>query len=409
MSIIGRSLNNAFTTRGAALGTSKLGGSFFPFLNAMGTTPVKPVNEKRALTLSAVYNAVDIISDSLAVVPFKVYEKTDEGRIRLINHPVDWLLTQEPDGENGYLNAFEFKKLIGTSLKLRGNCLFEIITANSGDMTIKYIDWCDVQDIRCSTDGVITYHIKKGTILLASEVLHFKGLSLDGIVGLSVLTYAALTLNIGIEQQHFSYTNVDNKGVSRGVIESEKVLTDSKTKIVAGYRNAMAEKSPSRVVVLDEGMKYKSISVTPQEAQLIESGRFNIEDVARWFNVPLYKLKSLTQSTNNNVEQMSLDFVSDTMQPIVTSIEEEINRKMLTRSERKTGRYIVGNMNVLVRTDMKTKKEFYTGMVNSGIYAANEIRAKEDLNSLPGGDELRFPVNTQTQEEIDKKLEENGK
>ena len=155
---------------------------------------------------------------------------------------------------------------------------------------------------------------------MASEVLHFKNFSHNGIVGVSVITNAAQQLNLAIEVQEFSATNFQNKGVRQGVVESEKTITTGKQAIVSGIKAAFSEKDATRVAVLDEGMKWKAITITPQEAQIIEQSRFSIEDIARWLNIAPHKIKSLQQSTNNNIEQQSLDHVSDTIQPHITNL-----------------------------------------------------------------------------------------
>jgi HK97 family phage portal protein len=410
MNIVDRAFTDMFSSkRSADAGASTTEFDFWDITGNKGGK-LTGVNYKKAMKLSAVYNAVDMLSDSIGIVPFGVYQKTDKGRERRAAHPVDWLLNQDPDGESGYLNAFQWRKLIGTSLKLRGNCLFQIVTNYSGTMYVKYIPWDDVLDIRLSDKGVLSYHIKGNKVLLSSEVLHYKGMSLDGIVGISVITYACINLNLGLEIQQFSYVNFLNKGVRTGVIESDNVLKDdgAKPKIKKAWSSAMQEKSPDRIVVLDDGLKFKPIMLTPQEAQIIESSRFSIEDIARWFNIPLHKIKSLAQSSNNNIEQQSEDYVADSIQPIVTMVEQEESKKLFTLKERKNGYCIKGNMNVLLRADTKSRAEWYSKLVNSGILTANEAREKEDYNSLDGGDVLRFPVNTQTQEQIDKDLKDNG-
>lgn len=404
-------LDRAFTLpEKRSIGTSKMAGGWFPqLLWGSDTKKVPPVSDKTALTLSAVWCAVEMKSDSLAVIPFGVYYRTDTGRERDRKHPAEWLLNHEPDGENGVLTPFHFKKLVGQWLMLRGNCLFAIRTALNGVQNLEFIPWEDVTDIRYSPEAGYTYHIKKGEILLSSEVLHYRGLTMDGVVGLSVLTYAALSMNLGIELQKFSYANAEAKGIARGVLESDnKVDSAAKKLIKDGVSAALAEKDTTRFVVLDGGLKYKPITINPQEAALIESGKLHIEDVARWFNVPLYKLKSLTQSTNNNVEQMALDYQTESIQPPATNFEQETAKKLFTRAEKEAGYFVWGNMDVIVRTELRARAEYYSKMVNSGIMTVNEVRSKENLNANEDGNVLRFPVNVQTQDMIDNKMQNEG-
>ena len=395
--------------RSSAAGAESFNDFFSWFPAAIGNR-VTSKNYKSSLKLSGVFNAVEQISNSNAIIPYGVFQKTENGRERLADHPIDKMLSSEPDGASGYLTAYIFKKIATVSVLLRGNALFRIVTSADGNQVLKYIPWDDVRDVRI-VEGVLVYIIKGNLVLLADEVLHFKGFTFDGIVGVSVITYAAMQLNLAIEVQAFSATSFENKGVRQGVIETDKVLGSStidpsaiKDKIKAGWRSAMAEKSPDRIVVLDDGFKFKPITITPQELQILEMARFGIEDVARWFNIAPHKIKSLQQSTNNNIEQQSLDYVTDTLQPIVTNFEQEKAKKLFTPAEKKAGYFVSGNMNVLLRADMKSRAEFYSKMLQ-GVYTSNEIRALEDKNKLPGGDELRFPVNMQTQSQIDNKQE----
>ena len=382
-------------------------GSLFSFGGSSFTTP--NVKIKDALKLSAVYNAVEQISNDLAKIPFAVYRDIDGNKERLRSHPVDRLISLEP---NYLMTPFVFKKLIGTSLPLRGNCLFKKIYNNAGyPVSAEYIPWDDVIDIVLK-DNELFYIIRgMNQPLMSSEVLHFKQFSLNGIVGISTITFAAMQLGMALKSQEYSIMNIDNKGVRQGVVESDKTISTGKDAIIAGWRKAMGEKSADRIVVLDEGMKFKPITITPQELQIIEQQKFSIEDIARWFNIAPHKIKSLEQSTNNNIEQQSLDHVSDTIQPLVTNIEQEFTKKLLTTKE-KENTYIKGNMNVLLRADLKSRGEYYYKMGSLGVYNRTEIRQKEEENSGPAFlSEYLTPANTLTESQIENNLRNtnNGK
>ena len=383
-------------------------GSFFPSFGS-GLTGNASVNYKQSLKISAVYNAVEQISNDIAKIPFGVFEDLNGNKTRLKWHKTDILLSREP---NFLMTPFVFKKLIGVSLKLRGNALFKIHYDTSGYAeSVEFINWDLVVDIRKKDNDLLYYIRGVEQPLLSSEVLHFKQFSLNGIVGVSSISYAAMQLNIAIKTQEFSATMVESKGVRHGIISTDKTLGGKdnpaynvKQAIREGWRNAMAERSPDRVVVLDEGMTFTPITITPQEMQIIEQQRFNVEDVARWFNIAPHKIKSLQQSTNNNIEQQSLDHVSDTIQPDVTNIEQEFAKKLLSSSER-SSRYVKGNLNVLLRADMAARGEYYSKMVQSGVYTRNEIRGLEDMNNGSSLlDEHLTPVNTFTEKQVEKSL-----
>ena len=404
MNLVDRAFSNIFTPGEQRSSPSVMSDFGNLFSGGFGMSSV-PVGYKKSLTLSAVFNAVEQISNDLGKIGFGVFEERTTGKNRLKWHLSDILLSTEP---NYLMSPFIFKKLIGTSLLLRGNSLFKIYSNAKGyPVSVEFINWDLVEDIRVKK-GELLYYIKGlKEPLFSSEVLHFKQFSLNGIVGISTISYAAQQLGIAISTQEFSATNFESKGVSKGVIETDKVV-NNKAGIIAGWRTSMSDKSPERITVLDDGFKYKSIAVSPQEMQIIEQGNFNVEEVARWFNIAPHKIKSLKQSTNNNIEQQSLDHVSDTIQPLITNIEQEFSKKLLTPDER-SYRYIKGNMNVLLRSDIKSRGEYYARGIFSGWFNRNEVRALEDMNDGPELlNEFLTPVNTFTEGQIVENIKKNS-
>ncbi|NHM07999.1 phage portal protein [Flavobacterium sp. CYK-4] len=412
------SLNQAFSmmfSSGEKRGADSVSyfNDFTSFFLSDSKAKTSSLNYKASLKLSAVFNAVEQISNDIAKIPFFVYKVVENGSERFKAHPVDWLLSTEP---NPFMTSFIWKKVTAISLLLRGNSLSKIETNHKGDIIeLTFIDWDDVLDIK-KVAGEILYFVRGyDKPLLSSEVLHFKNFTHNGFVGVGVITYAAQQMNLAIEVQQFSITNFENKGVRTGVIETDKTLNADpnkpgeatpKQKIKTAWSSAMAQKSPDRIVVLDDGLKFKAINITPQEAQIIEMSRFTVEDIARWFNIAPHKIKSLQQSTNNNIEQQSLDHVSDTMQPYVTNIEQELSKKLFSNADRKSY-FVKGNMNVLLRADMKTRSEAICRYIMTGVYTRNQGRLLEDQNAGPAMlDEYLTPVNTFTESQIEDNLKE---
>lgn len=392
--------------RSASSGRVSLFDGFFGFGSAAPGARTSTSNFKTSLKLSAVYNAVDIISNDIAKISFTVLKKDGKNNIEQDLHYATYLLSVQP---NPLMTPFIWKKTMTTSVLLRGNGLSIIVSGASGSASeLRFVDWSDVDDILLK-DNQLLYKIKGyDAAFLSSEVIHWKSFSHNGIVGVSVITYAAQQMNLAIEVQEFSATNFENKGVRQGVVETEKAIPNGKDKIIAGIKAAFSEKDATRVAVLDEGMVWKAITITPQEAQIVEMSRFTIEDIARWFNIAPHKIKSLQQSTNNNIEQQSLDHVSDTIQPYITNIEQELRIKLLTETEKKTGFKIKGNMNVLLRSDIKSRAEWYSKMVQSGVYSREEVRGFEEMNEGPKFlSEHLTPTNTFTEKQIEKNLSKN--
>jgi len=400
-------MSNATQKRSAATSTSLFNEVFSFFGGATAQGKISTSNFKPSLKLSAVYDAVNQISSDVAKIPFGVYQKEGESRLRMASHPVDFLISKEP---NFYMTSFVERKMVIISLLLRGNSLQIIKSSNAGLPTeFEFVNWDDVTDIR-KKDGDLLYYVKGyANPFLSSEVIHLKMFTHNGIIGISPITYAAQQLNIAVEIQNFSGTNFENKGVRNGVIETDKQVPNGKAAIIQGWRNAMAEKSADRIAVLDDGFKFKPINITPQEAQIVEMSRFSIEDIARWFNMPLHKIKSMGNSTDNNIEQQTLDYAVGTIHPYITNLEQEYSKKLFTTKEKNTGYYIKGNLNVLLRADIAAKGEFYSKMVQSGIYSRNEVRSLEDMN--PGSQFLNehlTPVNTFTETQLNNNLKPTG-
>lgn len=394
--------------RSANTGTSYMGGFGGFFSSGSGSNAA--INYKKSLTLTAVYNAVEQISNDIAKIPFSVNQKNGNNRESKPNHPAHKLVSFSP---NSLMTTFIFRKTMAISLLLRGNALARIVYDATGKpIETIFINWDKVTDIRVNKGELLYYVQGFKDPLLASEVLHFKNFSHDGIVGVGAITYGAQQLGLAIEVQNFSATNFANKGVRQGVISTEKTIEKGKDKIIAGWKNAMAEKSPDRIVVLDEGMTFSPINITPQEMQIIETQAFSIEEVARMFNIAPHKIKSLKQSTNNNIEQQTLDHASDTVQPYITNIEQEYAKKLFTSTELNNGYYIRGNMNVLLRADIKSRAQWISSMVYCGVMSRNEARQYEDMNDGPDLlNEFLTPTNEWTEKQIAKNLNEptNGK
>jgi len=400
------SLNGAFsemfaTNKRAKVTNESVFGGFGSLFN-WGNTGGSSINYKSSLKLSAFYNGVDQISNDIAKIPFGIYRKDGQNRVSVNEHPAFNIVSGEP---NMLMTSFTFRKTMAISTIIRGNGLAKVNTVNGFPTTADYIDWDRVKDIRIKS-GQLVYDVQGyDKPLLASEVLHFKNFSHNGITGVGVITYAAQQLNLAIEVQTFTATNFENKGVRQGVIETDKVVSSGKEKIIGGWKTAMQEKSPDRIVVLDDGLKFKPINITPQEAQIIEQSRFSVEDIARWLNIAPHKIKSLQQSTNNNIEQQSLDHVSDTIQPYVTNWEQEYAMKLFNDTEKKSGFYVRGNIDVLLRADIKSRGEYLSKMVSSGIFNRNEARRKEDMNDGPELlNEFLTPVNQFTEKQIENNL-----
>ena len=390
------SLNKAFasmfTTRSTA--NDGLQSSFdvsgFPFYFG-GDGKATLANERTALSLSAFYNGVNQLSNDIAKLPKAVLKKDGDQITKFTDHPVNFLISQKP---NDLMNSFDFWKIIEYSKLVKGNAFAEIIR-NKTTGKIQSLIFRYASDVSIYILNDKLYYKYKGRMIDSADMLHFKGFSFDGIVGVGVITFAAKQLGISIDSQNFQQEVYKDRGLGYGVIESEQsVNKENKVAIENAFSNKMAASDKFKVPVLDAGLKYKSISITPAEAQFLETNKNGVLEVCRWLNIAPHKLKELGNANYSNIYQQSIEHVQDSVLPSVVANEQELNNKLFTTKEAGVV-YTKFNINSLLRGDLAMKQGYYTAMVYSGIYTRNEVRALEDMNPIEGLSEILQPVNMQ--------------
>lgn len=384
MSILNQVFQVKRSQTGSPVGVSGLFGT--SFLNPGSGTLA---NAKSALGISAFFNGVDQITNDIAKLPKAVYFKNDKSREIIKDHPVNYLLNVEP---NSLMTAYDFWKVIGISVLLKGDGFAKITrNAQSGlEENYTFLEWQDVTVFKL--DQKLFYR-HKGEMISAEDMLHFKGFSFDGLKGVGVVTFAAKQLGVMLDAQTYSSEIYKDRGIGYGVIESEKdVNNENKKAIEQGFSDKMASKNKFKVPMLDSGMKYKSISITPAEAEFLETNKYGVLEVCRWLNINPHKIKDFSAGNYANVYQQSIEHVQDSIVPWTTRIEQEVTRKTFQKGSDK---YFRMNVNALLRGDLTSKKDYYTAMTYAGVYTRNEIRALEEMNPIDGLDEILQPVNMQ--------------
>lgn len=385
----GEALQMAFSTRSAAkvIGGPGLGWFGIGSSSSEGTV----ANYKTAFALSAFYNGVDQISNDIAKLPKSVKRKIGKNREDYSEHPVNYLISDYP---NQMMTSFDFWKLIIVSMIIKGNGYAEIIRGQNTGRTISFIHR-DSDDVTVyEKDDQLIYKFK-GREIASDNMLHFKAFSFDGKIGVSIIQFAAKQLGVSLDAQEYQSTVYTDRGMGYGVIESDiSVDPDTKKLIEAGFSTKMAQKNKFNVPMLDEGMKYKSISVSPAEAQFLESNKNGVLEVCRWLNIAPHKLKVLDNSNNANIQHQSIEHVQDSILRYIIPCEQELKHKLFALKER-LSLYVKFNEKVLLRGDLEARKNYYTALVYAGVMTRNEVRALEDMNPLDGLDEILQPVNMQ--------------
>ncbi|MFD0762990.1 phage portal protein [Lutibacter aestuarii] len=363
-----------------------------------------PINTNSALTLSAFYNGIEIITNDFAKLPKAVFQKQDKNRIKKTDHPVQYLIGTKP---NQYMTAIMFHKTILQHALLKGNGYAEIIRNNytSQPSAIQLIDQ-DKTPVEVVKFNDKLFYKFNNKVVPADNMLHLPGFSFNGITGISVITHAAQSLGIALSSQEFGTEYYVNKGIGMGVVTAAQPMDpDAKIRYGKAMGEALSSNGSSfKVAVADEAKGFTHLRISPQEAEFLATNKFGIEDVARWLNVPLHKLKSTENINNSITEQLEIAHVADSIVPWALKMEAEYKAKLFTSLELKNGYYVKFNEAALLRADKKTQSEFWSKLIYAGVYTRNEVRGLLEMNQLDGLDEPLTPVNTQLMEQIELQL-----
>lgn len=346
----------------------------------------KSVTERTALQQTAVYACVRIIAETIASLPLHFYKYTDEGKEKDYTHPLYRILHDEPNPE---MTAFVFRETLVSHLLLWGNAYAQIIRNGKGEILSLYPLLPNGMTVERSdlTDEIFyTYMDTKGRMfrLAPSEVLHIPGLGFDGLIGYSPIAMTKNAIGLSIAAEEYGSKFFANSANPSGVLEHPGVLKDPK-KIRDSWNEVYGGTSNShRVAVLEEGLTFKSISIPPNDAQFIETRKFQINEICRIFRVPPHMVADLEKSSFSNIEQQSLDFIVNTIRPWLIRIEQSIGQKLLLPDE-KSKFFAKFNVNGILRGDFSSRMNGYAIARQNGWMNADEIRELEDMNKLPKG------------------------
>jgi phage portal protein, HK97 family len=362
------------------------------------TSSGKPVNEHTAMQMTAVYSCVRILAETLAGLPLHVYKYNDSGgKEKYLQHPLYKLLHNEPNPE---MTSFAFRETLMSHLLLWGNAYAQIIRNARGEVIALYPLMPNKMTVDRDSSGRLFYLYqrsiedapslgKKNQVYLApSDVLHIPGLGFDGLVGYSPIAMAKNAVGLAIATEEYGAKFFANGAAPGGVLEHPGTIKDPQ-KVKESWNAAyQGSQNAHRVAVLEEGMKYQPIGISPEQAQFLETRKFQINEIARIFRVPPHMLADLEKSSFSNIEQQSLEFVKYTLDPWVVRWEQSMFRVLLTESE-KPKVFIKFNVDGLLRGDYVSRMSGYATARQNGWMSANDIRELENLDRIPaelGGD-----------------------
>lgn len=369
---------------------------FSDMLGGAKTASGVPVTPASSLKVPTVFACVNILANAVAKLPFQLFEHTKTGRSRNKKHAVYRLLEKRP---NPMQTPFSFKHTYEVHRLLWGNAYINIEWDVWGyPKNLWLLNPANTEPILdIKTQQVWYYTVLPdgtSTFLPSSDVIHLKTLSLDGIKGKSMIQIARELIGSSQAAQQFKGKFFSNGAANNGVLKIAGQLSpEAKDAIRQEWENKNTGiENAHRIAILDAGLEFQDIGMPLRDAQFIEGMNYDKSEIATIFNIPLYKVNNLDKATLNNVEQMAIEFLSDTLDPIITQYEEEFTYKLFTVKEQEKY-YLKFNIGKLMRTDSKTRAEYYKIMSEIGAFSINGILELEDMDGIDGGDVHRVDLN----------------
>ena len=362
-----------------------------------GSTSGKAVTERSAMQMTAVYSCVRILAEAVAGLPLNLYRYTEDGgKEKAIDHPLYLLLHDEPNPE---MSSFVFRETLMTHLLLWGNAYTQIIRNGKGVVIALYPLMPNKMSVDRDSQGQLYYRYYRGTdeairdkeqlvTLRPSDVLHIPGLGFDGLVGYSPIAMAKNAIGMAIACEEYGAKFFANGAAPGGVLEHPGTIKDPQRVRESWQSTFGGSGNANKIAVLEEGMKYTPIGISPEQAQFLETRKFQINEIARIFRVPPHMVGDLEKSSFSNIEQQSLEFVKYTLEPWVIRWEQSIQRTLLTQAE-KSQYFVKFNLEGLLRGDYQSRMNGYATARQNGWMSANDIRELENLDRIPaeeGGD-----------------------
>jgi len=369
-------LDELFT--GARLPPEDPSNGWYPFLKTL-LEPItkRAVTKNNAHLFDDVYSVVNVLSDDVAKLPLKVYQKT-EGKIEKLNrsaHPLVKLLRTRP---NRYMNISDYTKLMMIDVLLSGNHYSLISIDEKGDVKELIPLSANFQPV--IEKGELFYQGEvrgKTRTFLADEILHIKGFTRDGIRGISPIAVLAERIQGNDLAVSFNNNFMQNAGTPNSILKvSGQISKEAKDAVRQEWKRANSKEA---VAVIDSGLDYQQIGISQTDMQFIESQKFNLQKIAALYKVPMHKINELSRATYANIEHQALEYVKGTLQPWLTRIEVEMNTKLFTEKEQDEEFYVKFNIDSELRGDSKTRAEVHRMHVESGQRTIDEVRADDEM------------------------------
>lgn len=363
------------------------------FLSGGGNDDIY-ITENTALTITTVWACVSLLSESVGILPIHLYRKTDTGRESVRVHPALRLLKRP----NSYTTRLDLLQHLMVSVTLHGNGYARIVRDRKGaPVSLELLD-PDVPQPALSDDGELFYSVE-GEQVHSDDMIHIKGLVVDGLVGKSPIAVHRENLGLTLMVQKYGQQFFSKGGNTSGIFEVPGTL---KEEAYERLKNQLANNyagigNSHRPMLLEGGMKYTRINIPLDDAQFLSTRKFQKGEIASIYRVPPHMVGDLERSTYSNIEQQAQEFLTYCLMPYLVKIETEFNNKLLSYAESEDLYFRFG-LNGLLRADSKSRSEYYKNMYLIGCMNPNEIRELEEMNKYEGGDEFYVQQNMTTTE-----------
>lgn len=364
------------------------------------------ITKDNAMNISGVYAAVKLLSDSISSLPIHLIKEIKDKKEKDYTNPLYKIVAKEP---NKLMTSYTWRQIFMPHILLYGNA-YAVIDWDKKTMRPKQLMPVHPSKVEIEIKKGIAYYTiqleEKKITVDQSNIVHFRGLG-DEIKGKSVIEYAKDNLGLGKAAEDFGSKFFSNGAAIGGVYEHPSQLSDKAYNNLQKSleRRAGGLSNSHKILILEEGMKFTTTSIPPNAAQFLETRKFSINDIARWFGVPPHMIADLERATFSNIEQQNLNFSQFSILPYVILIEQELNRKLLREDEKDT-MYFKLNMDGLLRGDMQSRYTAYQIGIQNGLVNPNEVRRKEDLDAYEGGNDYFMAANISRIKDLNNK--QNG-
>ncbi|EJG2211616.1 phage portal protein [Proteus mirabilis] len=370
----------------------------------------KVVTADKAMQLSAVWACVRLLSESISTLPIKIYKSESDGSRSLAkDHPIYRLLCKQPNFE---MTPSRFMLMVVASLCLRGNSFIEKKYIGSKLVALEPLLPQNMMVKRSDQTGMLEYKYtdplgQKTRTIPTNKIMHIRGFGMDGICGMIPVKIGRDVIGAALSVEESAAKIFENGLQSSGFLSSEFPLDDEQRERIRSYLlSFVGSKNAGKMMVLEGGMKYNNVTMNPEAAQMLESRTFSIEEICRWFRVPPFMVGHMDKQSSwaSSVEGMNMQFLTNTLRPLLVNIEQEISRCLLNGDD---DYYAEFSVEGLLRADSAGRSAYYTTALQNGWMSRNDVRRLENLPPIEGGDIYTVQLNLTPLDQLGKEASSN--